>query len=128
MTFKEIFSQTIVHWPERIDFSDGILIAAKKTHQGHLLRTSEADGFFSASLSGQFNEVKARTAKDNVYQEQMLWTLYQYLINTCRDLTTKNIFHFYLKDIDKTVLEESFYKNLSDGFYDIELAAYERII
>lgn len=130
MTFRDLYAQTISLWPVSLNFSDGVIVAEKPFvgKNNSMLRRSGGDSFFSASLSNEFKRIQQITENKDTLIEVMLWTQYQLIIHTSFQLFKNGQFELNPKDLDQTILEQNFFDQLKEGFYEKELEIYQRNI
>lgn len=128
MTFKEIYNRIIPLWREKIDFSDGMIIASKNSLKTLGGTPASTTNFYSQALSSQWGAVEEAVGQEDTFGKLMVWTMYQVFHKHANALFEQGIFSLNPTSIDKNEIEAQYFKNLNDESWEEELARYERII
>lgn len=128
MTFKEIYNRIIPLWGEKIDFSDGMIIASKNSLKTLGGAPANTTNFYSQTLSKQWSAVEEAVGQEDTFGKLMVWTLYEVFHRHANILFEQGIFSLNPISIDKKEIEAQYFKNLNDESWEEELSQYQRII
>jgi len=84
MKFNDIYQKAINYYPSEIDVSDGRVF-------------EETNGFISNNLSNAWD--RARTCFENVWEELLIWNIYQMLHRTAKLLYESNESKLMIVDV-----------------------------
>ena len=111
MKFNDLYSKTIVYFPNEIDISDGKYI-------------EDSDGYYFGSLSNAWNMAEPRA--ENKWQDLLIWTIFGYLHKKARSLFNSKESEIMTLPtvIDIEDLEKDFLSDLQEEGYEDMLKEY----
>ena len=125
MNFNEVYSKVISQFPSIIDFSDGIVVAAKKSKSSSFFINTQQDSFYSQNLSQEYVRIKDAIGGEDVYITTMAWTIFQHLLNHCHSLFNKGITNIKKDNISMEEIKILFLKNIEETLEEDEFTEFK---
>ncbi|MCC2589631.1 hypothetical protein [Chryseobacterium sp. MFBS3-17] len=114
MKFIDIYNRILPFWGTEINFHDANLLGK--------------NGMQSIQLSKKWDEVENKLSEDDKFGNLMVWTMFQIFHKIAIKKIKQNIFTLNPLEVDKTIIEKKYFKNLSNESWEKELAEYERTL
>jgi hypothetical protein len=128
MTFKEIYDKIIPLWGDNVEFEDGVMLESKQSFKAPWAKSGPTEYFFSKKINALWNSIEEQITENDEYDKQMVWTLYQLFVKHAEALAGREIYTFSPADIERSKVEEAYFRNLNEPGFEQELERYERII